>query len=606
MAYENFLRNVDSFGSQSRVDQDIRVEISGNDVVSVRESTEIQIEPNNDTVIADDNEFAIVEITDDNEFTLVANRHNLDRNKSFSENTMNCSHIYEPTYVASVIKRLLIFFSLTLSIFLAAADQLIMSNKNIFTLVAKEFNVSSSSANNWIGSVNLITSVAATPIFGKLSDIFGRKNIFITVLGTFTIGSVFCGVSQNIAMIIIGRIISGIGAGGMTTLASTITSEIVYVKSRGIYQGILGAVFAFATVVGPLLGGIFNELVSWRWTFYMNIQMAVSSTIIIIFLLDDNQSGEGSFRDKLRKVDYYGIFAFSGLNSTLLLTLILGVDRYNWDSPIILSLIGASILLLIFFLLIELKLAIEPIIPFHLFKTRNTYVIYICNFITGIALYGLFQYLPIYFEIVKESSITKIVLDLWPLVSSMVLSSIIAGYATTNSAFYCPWITVGYATLVFAFDLLTRLKESTDNHVQIVCLLLAGIGIGSSMQSSLLSAQRSVHREGIAIVTSHLIFFRLIGMAFGVVICGSIFNNTLDSHLEKIFLENDVSLHEIENSATLVNDNVHSLIVSAYTHALHRAFQVGIPCVALVTLISLLLRHVPFPNDSYTRDAPEE
>ncbi|CAG8663698.1 4117_t:CDS:2, partial [Ambispora gerdemannii] len=196
MSYENFLRTVDSFDSQSRVDQDIRVEISGNYVVNVRESTEIKIEPDNDTAIADDNKLTIVAITDDNEFTLIGNQHNLDRNKSLSENPMNYT---------------------------------------------KEFNASSSSANNWIGSVNLITSVATTPIFGKLSDIFDRKNIFIVVLGTFTIGSVFCGVSRNIAMIIIGRIISGIaiGAGGMTTLSSTITSEIVYVKSRGIYQGIL-------------------------------------------------------------------------------------------------------------------------------------------------------------------------------------------------------------------------------------------------------------------------------------------------------------------------------------------------------------------------------
>ncbi|KAH7379363.1 major facilitator superfamily-domain-containing protein [Phaeosphaeria sp. MPI-PUGE-AT-0046c] len=424
----------------------------------------------------------------------------------------------------SKLKIALIMFSLCVAVLLVALDVTIVTTA--LPTISQEFN--SAAGYTWVGSAYLIAQSAATPIWGKVSDIFGRKPILLVTNAIFFVGSLIAGVSVNIDMLIAGRVIQGIGGGGLITLVNIAISDLFSVRDRGMYFGIIGGVWALASSLGPVVGGAFTQKVSWRWCFYINLPIDGLAFLIILFFLDIH-TPKTPLRDGLKAVDWLGSLTMVGGVVMVLLGLEFGGITYPWSSATVLCLIIFGVVVIGIFFIIEWRVSPYPLMPLNLFSKRsNLAALSTCFFHAFVFIAGNY-FIPLYFQAVLGA--TPILSGVYLLPQAVALSfmSMFTGIFIKKTGKYLPPIWFGMTLMTIGFGLFIDLDVNSSWAKIILYQVVAGLGVGPNFQSPLIALQSLVPKRDIATATATFGFTRNLGSAISVVVGSVIFQNEMKS-----------------------------------------------------------------------------
>jgi EmrB/QacA subfamily drug resistance transporter len=489
-----------------------------------------------------------------------------------------------PGTLISSQRRNFIFLAIVLGMLLAALDQTIVATA-LPTIVA---NLGDAGRQSWVVTSYLLASTVVTALVGKLGDLFGRKRVFQAAVVFFVAGSVLCGLAQSMTMLVGARALQGIGGGGITVTASALIGEVVPLRERGRYQGILGAVFGVTTVVGPLLGGYFTDYLTWRWAFWINLPVSV-----VVFLVA--AAAIPALAAATRPVvDYAGI-VLVGLGATgLTLATSWGGTRYPWGSPTIIGLFAGAVAALCAFAWVENR-APEPILPIRLFRSPVFTVCCVLSFVVGFAMLGAMTFLPTYMQYVDGVSATTSGLRTLPMVVGMLITSTGSGTLVGRTGRYKVFPVAGTALMAIAFVLMSRMDPSTSAVVQSLFLFILGAGIGLSMQVLVLIVQNTSDFEDLGVATSGVTFFRTIGSSFGAAIFGSLFVNFLDDRMGPALAASGARADAVSSPAALHRQphDVAAPIVQAYSESLTHVFLWAAPVALLGFVLALFLREIP-------------
>ncbi|PWA03439.1 hypothetical protein BB558_000389 [Smittium angustum] len=498
----------------------------------------------------------------------------------------------EMTYRATV----LMVIGIAVAMFLSALDNTIVSTA--LPTIASDFNNLSSIS--WVATSYMLTSTSLQPIYGKIADIFGPKETVLAAIFIFEVGSLLCGLSNSMTMLIFVRGVSGIGGAGIMVLSQIILSKTIPLHSRGKYSGFLGAAFGLSSVAGPLLGGLFTDKVSWRWCFYINLPLgAIAATAVIFFVKIDRP--KGNLMVKLKRIDVVGVFIMISGIVMLLLALNWGGTTYPWKSARVIALLVIGISCFFIFVGFEYKFPKEPLIPLHIFKTRNLSLNFFCQFFIGFGMFGLIFYIPMYYTVVYGGNAAQSGLFLLPLMLGIVAASVTGGTIISRTGIYRPYIWTGNALLAIGIGLVTTFNQDTKKVFQVVYLLICGIGLGLTMQPSVLSVQASSTPDILSTTTSLIQFFRVIGGTIGMTIVSTIMQNSLRKKLAvtKLLYPSytkiiDAAIKTAEAIRTSgVPKDLQEAIIDAYVKSIRSAFIVLIPIILVSFLTGLFITHVP-------------
>ncbi|KAL2917405.1 hypothetical protein HK105_203070 [Polyrhizophydium stewartii] len=508
-----------------------------------------------------------------------------------------------PVAKTTNIEFALILLGLAMAVFLASLDQTIVSVA--IPAVAQEFKSLDEIA--WIGTAFFLTSTAFIPTYGKLADIFGRKPVFLLAVFVFEIGSIMCGASTSMKMLIVSRAVAGLGGGGIFSLAIIIISDLVPLKDRAKYQGLIGACFGLASVAGPLLGGLFTDKLSWRWNFYINGPVGAITIVVSLFILKLPHTG-GDWRASFARVDFLGTAVLVAGVITFLIPIQGGGTLYEWNSPTVISLFIVGAVLLIAFVLIELRVAKEPIMPLELFTKRYALSAFASAFFLGMSFFGAIFYTPVYFQVVNGDTATQAGINTIPLIMGMVVFSISAGVIASSTGHYMPLVTLGGILITIGLGLMSTLGAASTTGMKIGYLIITGAGLGFGFQSIVIASQASVEESYLAVVTSISNFWQTIGAVFGLAITSSVFNNKLKTLLAELAtptfdplpLAGDPTL--IRNRQFVPTAELQAQVIDAYVKALSQIFIVSIPFAAMLVVMSLFVKRTRLSEE--LRKAP--
>jgi len=415
---------------------------------------------------------------------------------------------------------LIIIGALLLGMFLAALDQTIVSTA-LPTIVA---DLHGASHLAWVVVSYLLAATVSTPLWGKLGDQYGRKSFFQAAIVIFLCGSALSGLSRTMTELIAFRAIQGLGGGGLMVGAQAIVGDIVSPRERGRYQGLFGAVFGVASIIGPLLGGIFVDQLSWHWIFYVNIPVGAVALAVVAIQVP------GNLRRVHHVIDYLGAAVLVFSASFLVLFTSLGGTTYPWGSPTIVGFGVAGAVLLVIFVFVERR-ATEPVLPLHLFSNRGFSVTSVVGFIVGFAMFGAIVYLPVFFQIVHGESPTISGLRLLPLLVGLIICSTGSGITISRTGRYRAFPIAGTALMTVGLVLLSQVGIGTSLLITAFYMFVLGVGLGCVMQVLVLIVQNAVPYPELGVATSGATFFRSIGGCFGTAIFGAIFSNVLVGNL---------------------------------------------------------------------------
>ncbi|MCL7377158.1 MFS transporter [Streptomyces sp. 35G-GA-8] len=476
--------------------------------------------------------------------------------------------------------------ALLLGLLLASLDQTIVSTA-LPTIVSDLGGLEHLS---WVVTAYLLASTAATPLWGKLGDQYGRKKLFQIAIVIFLIGSALCGIAQNMPQLIGFRALQGLGGGGLIVLSMAIVGDIVPPRERGRYQGLFGAVFGASSVLGPLLGGFFTESLSWRWVFYVNLPVGVVALLVIAAVLHIPVH-----RTK-HTIDYLGTFLIASVAICLVLVASLGGTTWAWDSPEVIGLAALGLLLLAVFVRVERRAA-EPVLPLRLFRLRTFTLVALISFIVGFAMFGAMTYLPTFLQVVQGVSPTLSGVHLLPMVLGLLITSTLSGQIVSRTGRWKVFPVLGTGITALGLLLLHQLTEFTGTWVMSAYLFVFGAGLGLVMQILVLAVQNSVSYQDLGVATSGATFFRSIGASFGVAVFGTIFSNLLHGKINAALagkaLPPGVAPADISadpHAITLLPPALRPPVLNAFSTSITDVFLYAAPVVLLAFVVSWFLK----------------
>jgi EmrB/QacA subfamily drug resistance transporter len=442
----------------------------------------------------------------------------------------------------------------------------------------------------WIVTAYLLAATVATPLFGRVSDLLGRDRVFQAAIVIFLLGSVLSGFAPNMPMLVGARAVQGVGAGGVMALAMTIIGDILSPRERGRYQGYLGAVFAFASVAGPLIGGFLVDNLDWRWVFFVNLPIGAIALVVTSKVLKLPR------RRIEHSIDYLGAALLVTGVSALLLVAAWGGTEHAWGSPVIVGLAAGGTVLSLAFLLRQ-HLAREPIIPLQLFSSRTFSLVSAGALIVGATMFGAVVFLPVFLQLVTGASATAAGLLMTPLMGGIVLSSIVSGRLITRTGRYKRYPVAGTLLIALALALLSTMDASTSRPAAATFMAVLGIGLGMVMQNLILVAQNDVPAADLGVATATVNFTRSLGGSIGTAVFGAIMAAGLTARLAGVTatgLDLDpAALQGSPQTILALEPQVREVVVDAFAGAVSTVFLAGVPLALLAFVIMLLIPERP-------------
>ncbi|ETA08305.1 DSBA oxidoreductase [Gordonia alkanivorans CGMCC 6845] len=443
----------------------------------------------------------------------------------------------------------------------------------------------------WVVTATLLASTAATPIWGKLSDVFSKKLLVQLSLGVFTIGSMLAGLSTSVSMLIGFRVIQGLGLGGMQSLVMIVIASMFSPRERGRYQGAIAGVMSIATVAGPLMGGVIVDTswLGWRWTFYVCVPLAVIAMIVVQRTLN-----LPVVRRKVY-IDYAGALLISAGVSVILIWVTLAGKNFDWVSGVSFGLVALGLALLAVAIWVESR-AKDPIIPLHLFKERTTTLATIASIAVGVALFGGAVFLGQYFQIARGYSPTAAGLLTLPMVFGSVVSATLSGRLITKYGRWKNYLVAGSIVMAVGFGLLATIDAHTNMAVLSGYLFALGLGMGMTMQNLVLAVQNTVEPKNLGAATSTVTFFRSLGGAAGVSVLGAVLSNHVTDLIGKGLRAIGIT-QSGSGGAGLSNLNelpapIAAIVRGAYGDGTARIFLVSMAMAIVGTIAVLFIKEV--------------
>jgi EmrB/QacA subfamily drug resistance transporter len=488
---------------------------------------------------------------------------------------------------------LIVFGGLMAGMLLAALDQTIVSTA-LPTIVGEFGGLNHLS---WVVTAYLLTSTAATPIFGKVSDLYGRRRLFQFAILTFLVGSALAGLAQNMGQLIAFRALQGIGGGGLIAMTQVIVGDVVSPRERGRYMGYIGSVFAIASVIGPLLGGYFVDNLTWRWIFYINIPIGIAALFVTNSVLNL------PFRRDDHPIDYMGSALLVGAVTCMVLVTTWGGSEFAWGSPIIIGLAAGAVILTASFVIQERR-APEPILPLRLFHDSVFTVSTTASFFVGLTMFGSIVFLPVFLQVVVGVSATNSGLLLLPLMAGIVAAATTSGRLITKLGRYKVFPVTGTAIMTVGMFLLSRMDATTTRSAASLYMAVLGVGIGLVMQVLVLSVQNTVLHRDLGIATSAASLFRSLGGAFGTAIFGAILRTRLDHFLPRLVpgAGDAVDASTLQGSPQAIKAlpaPVRDGVVEAFARSIHSVFLWSVPLAAFAFVIVLFMKEKPLRDEAH-------
>jgi len=444
----------------------------------------------------------------------------------------------------------------------------------------------------WVVVATLLTMTATTPVWGKLADLFSKKVLVQTALVIFSIGSVVAAAAPSMGVLIGARAVQGLGVGGLTALVQVVIATMVSPRERGRYSGYIGAVFALATVSGPLVGGlIVDSPLGWRGCFFVGLPIAALAFVVLQRTLH-----LPVVRREVR-IDYLGATLIVAGVSILLVWVSLAGQQFDWVSPTTALLVGAGLAVIAAALYVEARVAVDPVIPLRLFRDRTTVLATVASALVGVAMFGATVYLSQYFQLARGMSPTEAGLMSIAMVGGLLVSSIATGRIITTTGRWKRWLVGGMVLVVVGLALLGTIDADTQLGVVLAYMAVLGVGVGATMQNLVLAVQNNASLADMGAASSVVAFFRSMGGATGVSALGAVLAHQVSGSVRDGLATLGIHPSSHESHAIPDLDKLPAPIRDIYEHAFGDAvghiFLVSVPFALLALLCVLAIREVP-------------